>query len=179
MDISKIIKIGPSNVRELHQIARQTFIETFIEMNTSENMSEYLEKNLSCEKLAGEINNEDSEFYFALHSDAVVGYLKLNFGPAQTEPVKDHALEIERIYVLKTFHGSGIGQLLYQKAVQVAKDKSVDYIWLGVWEKNLRAIQFYNKNGFIEFGKHVFKLGSDEQTDIIMKLDLGTRNPNT
>ena len=98
--------------------------------------------------------------------------MKLNFGDSQTELKDNKALEIERIYVSKEFHGKSVGQLLYDKAIEVAKQKNVNYVWLGVWEENPRAISFYKKNGFVEFDKHIFKLGNDEQIDIMMKLNL-------
>jgi ribosomal protein S18 acetylase RimI-like enzyme len=104
--------------------------------------------------------------------DSVIGYLKINFGSAQTEPQEDKALEIERIYVVHHFHGKKIGQLLFEKAIQIAQQKKVTFVWLGVWEENHRAIQFYTKNGFEAFDKHIFVLGDDEQTDIMMKLTL-------
>jgi ribosomal protein S18 acetylase RimI-like enzyme len=72
--------------------------------------------------------------------------------------------------VLNTYFGKKVGQVLYQKALAVAKDLALKYLWLGVWEKNERAIQFYKKNGFIEFDQHIFKLGNDEQTDLLMRL---------
>ncbi|MNE41268.1 Protease synthase and sporulation negative regulatory protein PAI 1 [compost metagenome] len=81
-------------------------------------------------------------------------------------------MEIERIYVLRAFHGKKVGQILYEKALQIAEVLGLSFIWLGVWEKNLRAIQFYEKNGFVAFDKHIFKLGDDEQTDIMMKKEL-------
>jgi ribosomal protein S18 acetylase RimI-like enzyme len=56
--------------------------------------------------------------------------------------------------------------------MQVAKDINATHVWLGVWEKNPKAIRFYKKNGFVEFDKHIFKLGTDEQTDIMMKLQM-------
>ena len=102
----------------------------------------------------------------------VIGYLKLNFGDSQTELKDDKSAEIERIYVLQEYQGKKVGQLLYEKALQIANAYKADYIWLGVWEENPRAIQFYKKNGFTEFDKHIFKLGEDEQTDIMMKLSL-------
>ncbi len=172
MENYQILKVGVSDTQELLKIAKQTFLDTFSAMNTSENMAAYLESNFTYEKLAVEITNEHSEFYFVTHSDSVIGYLKLNYGPAQTELNKNNALEIERIYVLKEYQGLKIGQMLFEKALEVARLRGVDYIWLGVWEKNDKAIQFYKKNGFIEFGKHVFKLGADEQTDIMMKYSL-------
>src|SRR5690606_33664131 len=119
-----------------------------------------------------ELNDEKAEFYFAKTGNRIIGYLKLNFGAAQTELKNDNALEIERIYVLQEFHGKKAGQILFNKAIEIAKNKKVDFAWLGVWEENLRAINFYKKNGFTEFDKHIFKLGNDEQTDIMMKLKL-------
>jgi diamine N-acetyltransferase len=161
-----------NDIDQLQQIGRQTFSETFSEGNTEENMKKYLEEGFSVEKLTAELQNENSEFYFATVNGNVIGYLKLNFGPSQTELKDDKALEIERIYVLKEFHGKKVGQLLYEQAMQIAKQTDVDYVWLGVWEENPRAINFYKKNDFVEFDKHVFKLGDDEQTDIMMKLQL-------
>lgn len=115
---------------------------------------------------------ENSQFYFASLSNNILGYLKVNFGTAQTELEDVNALEIERIYVLKEFHGKQIGQLLYQKAIEIAKERDLNYVWLGVWENNQRAIRFYLKNGFVEFNRHLFKLGDEEQIDIMMKLNL-------
>lgn len=165
-------KVTLDDIDQLQKIGRQTFFETFAESNSEENMKEYLDNGFSAEKLHSELTNTNSEFYFALEEDTVIGYLKLNFGESQTELKDDKALEIERIYVLKEFHGKKVGQLLYDKAIQVATETKADYVWLGVWEENPRAIAFYKKNGFVEFDKHIFKLGNDEQTDIMMKLEL-------
>jgi ribosomal protein S18 acetylase RimI-like enzyme len=88
------------------------------------------------------------------------------------KPVGMDSHTIERIYVLKEFHGKNVGQILYEKAMQIARQSNANYVWLGVWEENARAINFYKKNGFVEFEKHIFKLGNDEQTDIMMKLQL-------
>ena len=104
--------------------------------------------------------------------DQTIGYLKVNFQQVQTELKDANSLEIERIYVLKEFHGQKVGQLLYQKAIQIAKSNMLKYVWLGVWDQNPRAINFYKKNGFIELDKHVFKLGNDEQTDLLMRLEI-------
>ena len=102
----------------------------------------------------------------------MLGYLKLNMGESQTELKDNDALEIERIYVLKDFHGKKVGQLLFDKAITIAKELQLAYVWLGVWEENKKALQFYTKNGFVEFDQHVFVLGDEAQTDIMMKLAL-------
>jgi ribosomal protein S18 acetylase RimI-like enzyme len=168
----KIKRVSSSDLTLLQNIGRQTFSETFSENNTEENMKKYLEEGFSVEKLTAELNNLDSEFYFASLENNVIGYLKINHGQSQTELKDERAMEIERIYVLKDFHGKNIGQLLYQKAIDIASVKKANYVWLGVWEENPRAINFYKKNGFVEFDKHIFVLGDDEQTDIMMSLEL-------
>ncbi|MET0944451.1 MAG: GNAT family N-acetyltransferase [Flavobacterium sp.] len=168
----EVKRITINELAQLQKIGRQTFQETFSDSNSEENMKSYLENGFSTEKLTSELNNKDSEFYFAILENNAIGYLKVNFGASQTELKDSKALEIERIYVSKEFHGKKVGQLLYDKAIEIARQKNSEYVWLGVWEENLRAIKFYTKNGFVEFDKHIFKLGNDEQTDIMMKLKL-------
>jgi len=168
----KIRKITTNDTNKLQKIGKLTFAETFASENSEENMKEYLEKGFSTDKIETELANENSEFYFAELKGKTIGYLKVNFGQSQTEIKDENALEIERIYVLKEFHGKKVGQILYEKAIELAKEKNADYIWLGVWEQNPRAIRFYEKNGFVALDKHIFKLGNDEQTDIIMKRKL-------
>lgn len=167
-----IVAINLSDLKDLQKIGRQTFSDTFSDGNTSDDMEKYLDKKFSIEQLTLELNNSESVFYFAKIAGEVVGYLKLNFGAAQTESNLDSAVEIERIYVYKEFFGKKVGQVLYNTALEIAKKKEAEYIWLGVWEENPRAIRFYEKNGFVEFDKHMFVLGDDAQTDIMMKLKL-------
>ena len=172
MEKIDIVRVIPDDIEQLKKIGRQTFSETFSANNTEENMRKYLDEGFSPEKLSAEIMDENAEFYFAKLDAQIIGYLKLNTGQSQTELKDEKALEIERIYVLKEFHGKNVGQILYEKAIEVAKQHNADYMWLGVWEENPRAINFYKKNGFVEFDKHIFKLGEDDQTDIMMKLQL-------
>lgn len=172
MEKIEVKRVALSDIDKLQAIGRQTFFETFSAENTEEDMQKYLNEGFSLEKLTAELSDPNSEFYFALLDGRAVGYLKLNYGSSQTELKDNEALEIERIYVLKEFHGKKVGQLLYDKAMQVARHINASYVWLGVWEKNPRAISFYRKNGFVEFDKHIFRLGNDEQTDIMMKRPL-------
>jgi len=165
-------KISIQDINELQKIGKLTFSETFSSENSEENMKEYLKNGFSIEKIESELTDKNAEFYFTELEGKAIGYLKINVGESQTEIKNKNALEIERIYVLKEFHGKKVGQILYEKAIELAKEKNMEYVWLGVWEKNPRAIRFYEKNGFVEFNKHVFKLGDDEQTDIMMKLEL-------
>lgn len=168
MENIDIKKATINDLSQLQKIGRDTFSQTFSTENGEENMTKYLEESFSSEKLTAELNSE-ADFYFAILENKIIGYLKLNFGQSQTEIKDDKALEIERIYVLQEYHGKKVGQLLYAKALDIATEFAAEYIWLGVWEENHKAISFYKKNGFIAFDKHIFKLGNDEQIDIMMK----------
>jgi ribosomal protein S18 acetylase RimI-like enzyme len=161
-----------ANIDELQKISRDTFFETFAHSTSEENMRHYLENNFSKEQLSKEIEREHSVFYFAKLENAVIGYLKINYSGAQTELNDQKSLEVERIYIGKEFYGKGVGQLLLDFALQIAKQQEMVYVWLGVWEENHRAIQFYLKNGFITFDKHVFMLGEEVQNDFMMKVEL-------
>jgi len=167
-----IKKVDASLLKELQDIGKKTFYETFAETNTKEDMEKYLNQSFSLQKLHKEILNTESSFYLATINGEEAGYLKVNWGKAQTESHNLHAFEIERIYVLSQYHGKEIGQAMYDKALNIAKNMNVKYVWLGVWEENPKAIRFYEKNGFTAFDKHSFFVGDDEQTDILMKLQI-------
>ncbi|MDH5474497.1 MAG: GNAT family N-acetyltransferase [Cyclobacteriaceae bacterium] len=172
MENIEIRKITIKDIDQLLKIGKQTFIETYSSDNTEKNMKKYMEEGFSTKKMKTELTDKNAEFYFAEFEGNVIGYLKLNVRLSQTVQVNENALEVERIYVLKDFHRKKIGQLLIEKAIEVSEQRKVDFIWVGVWEKNPRAIQFYEKNGFVEFDKHKFNLGDDEQIDIMMKMKL-------
>lgn len=167
-----IRKATISDLEIIQEISKQTFIETFATVNTPENMANYVRENFNPEQIASEINNRESAFYLPSLENEIIGYMKLNFGDAQTEKQKENNLEIHRIYVLQAFHGKKIGQLLLDEAIKIAQQTGVESIWLGVWEENQRALQFYSKNGFVEFDKHIFTLGNDVQTDLLMRLEM-------
>jgi len=107
----------------LQEIGKLTFLETFSAVNTEENMRKYLQEGFSIEKLTSELYDQNSEFYFAENGQKAIAYLKLNYGEAQTELKDPHTVEIERIYVLKAYQGKGIGPLLFDKAIKIAKTK--------------------------------------------------------
>jgi len=169
-------KVTSEDVEQLQKISIKTFYETFASSNTEADMQKYLDENFSKIRLIAELINPNSEFYFAILDNEIIGYLKINFGASQTELKDEKALEIERIYVLQKFHGQKIGQILYEKAISIAQQKKLEYVWLGVWEENPRAISFYKKNNFVEFDQHIFRLGDDEQVDIMMKKALESVN---
>lgn len=160
------------DIGTLRDFSYRTFFETFADMNTPDNMDSYLNKSFAIEKLRAELFNENSSFYFLYCDKKLAGYLKLNEASVQTDIHDKKSLEIERIYVLKDFQGKGFGRYLMDRAISIATLRKKEYIWLGVWEKNEKAICFYKKKGFYKIGTHSFFIGDDEQTDYIMRRDL-------
>lgn len=165
----KLVKLHLENLEELIEISQGTYKDTFSSENTPENMELYLQDSLNKNSLEKELMNCNSEFYFSKSENVTTGYLKINFGDAQTDIKETNGMELERIYVLKKFQGLHIGQFLLDNTIQIATKRDLDYVWLGVWEKNVKAIGFYEKNGFKIIGSHPFKMGNEMQTDNIMK----------
>lgn len=170
MESIQIEPITFAELPQLQQLAQQTFEDAFAWANSPENFQSYISWAFSLSKLSDELQQPYSEFYFAKWEGIPIGYLKLNFGPAQKTVQDNKSLEIERIYVLEKYHGKHVGQALMDKARSVAMENGMDYLWLGVWDKNFRAMRFYERNGFVVFDSHVFVLGDEEQVDVLMRL---------
>ena len=172
MNEMEVYQVQKADLLALQEISRQSFFDTFGAVNTDEDMNHYLEVNLSMEQLTLELSNPSTSFYFAKNGKEILAYLKLNEAEAQTENREVSSMEIERVYVRKEYQNRGVGQFLLDFSIERTKDKQLKLIWLGVWEHNVSAIRFYERNQFQLFGKHSFILGSDEQTDLLMELHL-------
>lgn len=157
---------------DLKTIAQTTFIDTYQQHNPPQLMQDYIAKHFSIEQLTQEIQNPNCQFYFAEKSGKVVGYTKLNYNDAQTEPNLSNSIEIERIYANKEFHGQGIGYFLMNEVKRIAQTNNYSFVWLAVWENNPKAIAFYERNGFYAFGNKVFMFADDPQNDIMMRFDV-------
>ncbi|MCY8346171.1 GNAT family N-acetyltransferase [Bacillus haynesii] len=164
----KIKKCTLEDLHKLQEIGYETFNETFKDQNSPENMKAYLDKAFNLKQLEKELSNRSSQFFFVYVSNEIAGYLKVNTDEAQSEKMDGESLEIERIYIKNNFQNHGLGKYLFNKAVEIAKERNKKKIWLGVWEKNENAIAFYKKMGFVQTGAHSFYMGDDEQTDLIM-----------
>ncbi len=171
MNVS-IEKCKQKDIHILQEISIQTFTDTFKEQNSPENLKAYLDRAFNLEQLETEITNPSSEFYFIYHGEELAGYLKVNIDKAQTERIAEEALEIERIYICSQFKKSGLGNYLMDKAEEIAIGRKKKLIWLGVWEQNENALNFYKKRGFVQTGAHSFYMGDEEQTDFIMSKSL-------
>lgn len=151
-----------SDAALLAELGAKTFQDTFAADNTPENMVAYIETAFGPAVQAAELNRETSLFLIAESDDEAIGYARLRW--------KDtHTVELQRIYVLNVWMGHGVGGALMEACLQEAETRGFATIWLGVWEHNPRAVAFYKKWGFEQVGTHVFHLGDDPQTDLIMQ----------
>lgn len=164
----RLKKCAHEDLTLLQEISKETFYETFYDQNAPESIEAYLEEAFKPDRLERELSNPMSDFYVVEVDGEAAGYLKVNADDAQTERMGTDSLEIERIYIRKRFHKRGLGQYLMNKAIEVASDRHKKKVWLGVWEKNEGAIAFYRKMAFVQTGTHVFRLGDEKQTDLIM-----------
>ncbi|HEX5167527.1 MAG TPA: GNAT family N-acetyltransferase [Cyclobacteriaceae bacterium] len=164
-----IRKAGVDDVEVIQKFGTKTFWESFGKFNTHENMNFYIEKSFSYEQIMRELVELETEFHLAYVDQRIAGYTKIHFNKSVDRLKSDKALEIERIYVDREFHGKNLGKVLLDKCFEIAEAKGMNVVWLGVWEHNPRAIAFYQKWGFEKFGEHVFMLGTDAQNDWLMK----------
>lgn len=168
----QIKEINIAYDEKLLAFSKENFEHTYAHLNTPENMKLYLESEFTEEAFAQELANPDCAFYTAMDGDQLVGYYKLNFNEAQSEPDYPNSAELARIYVHPDYKGQHIGKQMIRHALQEAKNRQTDYLWLGVWEKNMAARSFYAQLGFEPIGDHVFYLGNDAQRDLILKRGL-------
>lgn len=169
------ITIRPCTTTDLNTLQRiglETFDETFRTMNSQETMDKYLQEAFNKKKLLAELKNKNCHFYFLYAVNELAGYLKINDALAQSDVNDSDSIEIERIYIKQEYKGKKLGKKLMNFALQLAIEMKKNYVWLGVWEKNVNAISFYTKMGFYEAGRHSFRMGNELQDDLIMKRTL-------
>lgn len=165
-------KCTSSDLEELIDISKTTFINAFEKDNDPEDFRTYIASAFDAKTIKSQLDNPDSTFYFVFNDEQLTGYFKLNVNEAQTDIKSEDAVELERIYVLEKFQGQQIGKLMLIEAKRLATEKDKKYIWLGVWENNHNAIRFYQKHDFTKFATHPYFVGTDEQTDWLLKCAL-------
>lgn len=163
----QIKKATIDDIDLLYIIGSKTFIETYENQNTSENLKKYLEEKFNRKQILDEIQAPETIFLLVELENDIIGYAKMRVNLAENTDIK--SLEIERIYIIKNYHGQKYGADLMQKCIDIALENNYESLWLGVWEHNPKAIKFYHQWGFEIVGTHKFQLGDDAQTDFLMK----------
>lgn len=154
----------------LAMLEARTFRDTFSDVYDPHDLEQFLATKKSLAAITAEFNQPGTQYFLLLHEGQEAGFIKLNLhrqpdnGSLLPEPV----MEVEKIYVLNTFFGKGFGKILMEHAVAVAKENFVRTLWLGVWEHNHRALAFYNKEGFSQFGEHNFSVGKQMDRDLLL-----------
>ena len=158
----------PQDLESLRQLARETYDDAFRSLNRPEVMDAYLAEAFEPARVAAELANPASEFWFLFLGGELAGYLKVNDAPAQSDLNDPRSLEVERIYVRRAHKGRGLGRRLMEHAESLARTRGRSTLWLGVWERNAEAIAFYRRLGFRRTGAHTFRMGDEVQSDFIM-----------
>jgi GNAT superfamily N-acetyltransferase len=169
-----IRKAAIEDAEMLTDLAYKTFWDAFHDhpKNAPDDLADYMAKAFNIEQLQTEIADENSIFLVAEIENEPAGYARLiidstEHGISATKPI-----ELNRLYSRQEFLGKGVGARLMEECFALAKNLNCDAMWLGVWEFNPRAQRFYEKYGFRKVGKHVFLLGSDPQTDLLMQKEI-------
>jgi ribosomal protein S18 acetylase RimI-like enzyme len=157
------------DARLIADISHKTFYETFAAQNSREDMDKFLNQQFTKGKLIMEVGARSNIFLLAYDEGEVAGYVKLRDDRVPLSMGNVTALEVARIYAMTNKIGKGVGSLLMQSCIDIAKERNKEWLWLGVWEKNQRAIGFYTKWGFEKFDETDFLLGDDLQRDWLMK----------
>lgn len=168
----KIRQANETDAALIASLSRETFYDTFAEHNTPEDMELFMEQQFSTPELMNEVVDSSNLFFLAFHEDEPAGYIKLK--PSGHTDLIDtgKAIEISRVYARKSMIGKGVGKAMMMYAVQYASINHYKTIWLGVWEHNKRAIDFYRSFGFQKFSEHDFILGKDVQRDWLMRKEV-------
>lgn len=173
MENIRLIHADASHASLLAKLALDTFCESFEKVNNPADFWAYVNEAFHAAQIETEINEPGSQYILAYVNDALAGYARVR----QSNEVDDQfpgkkTLELQRIYASEKFIGKGVGKALMDYCLELARKQDAEIMWLGVWEHNHRAQSFYKKLGFEQFSSHVFMLGKDAQTDILMKLNI-------
>lgn len=156
----------------LSELGANTFYDAFAKDNTPENIDSYIKESFSPEIQLNELSQPKMIFLIAESENIPVGYAQLILDSRDESIKGTKPMEIRRIYASQEYIGKGVGKELMSASMREAKQRGCNCIWLGVWEKNQRAIDFYRKWNFKDVGTHRFKLGDDLQKDLVMELEL-------
>jgi len=161
-------RAAPADAARLASFAATAFTDTFAAQNTAEDMVAYLATAFGEPIQRAELTDPQCTVFLAERDGEIVGYAMLRDGPTPACVTDPSAIEIARLYAGQRWIGAGIGALLMQRCLVEAASRGRRTIWLGVWERNVRAIGFYQRWQFSIVGSQAFQLGNDRQNDRVM-----------
>jgi ribosomal protein S18 acetylase RimI-like enzyme len=152
---------------QLASFAASTFNETFGHLYKEEDLSSHLEEKCSVDSFATSFEHGDNVI-LAYDGDELVGYCKIGDVGLPVAHPPTSSQEIHRIYVRRKYQGSGLGQELLKRALATKRLQDASLVYLGVWEENDRAKQFYYKNGFLPVGRYLYPVGQQVDNEMIL-----------
>lgn len=159
-----------TDVPAVDRIFRDTFCETFAHLYRREDLDAFLSK-FTTDAWLAEVADPAFAFRIAEAGGEPVGYVKLGPLTLPAEP-KGKPFELKQFYLLKPWHGSGAAAQLMDWALEEARDRGAEELYLSVYTDNHRAKRFYERYGFVEYGPYAFMVGEQADEDVIMKLEL-------
>lgn len=158
-------RLGEADLLALRQISIDTFVENYAHLNDPMAFQQHLDRTFAPEQLLAELNDPQIDYFFAENEGQPIGFLKLAYpSPMEHAPLFD-CLELVRIYVRPSYQKWGIGKLFLEKTIEMARIYGAYGIWLGVWQKNTKAQEWYQRQGFRKVAAHTFMLGDEAQED--------------
>jgi len=174
--VSEIIirQATPEDAKLLTDLAYTTFWDAFAHhpKNAPDDLNHYMRQAFNQEQITAELADARNIFLLADIDGEVVGYAKIIIDNIEPGITAERPIELSRLYSHQKHLGQGVGQTLMDACFERARAEDRDVMWLGVWEYNPRAQRFYEKNEFRIVGSHVFLLGKDAQTDLLMQKEL-------
>jgi ribosomal protein S18 acetylase RimI-like enzyme len=166
-------RAGAADAELLAELGARLFREAFAADNRPDDMALHLAVTFGPELQRRELADPALAYFVAEEDGRAVGYTLVREGSAPACVAGPDPIQLHRIYVERAAQGSGAAAALMAAAVAEARRRGGSTLWLGVWERNARAIRFYEKHGFRDVGSAAFHLGRDEQRDRVMCRDLG------
>lgn len=164
-----IRRAKPDDAAIVAELGSRTFTDTFASDNTLEDMAAFLAATFGPELQRREIEDPAVTVLIAEREGRPVAYAMIRESDVPGCVSGAAPVELARFYVDRAEHGRGIAAQLMAHVLEAAAARGARTLWLGVWERNARAIAFYRKLGFVDVGSHDFVLGSDVQTDRLMQ----------
>ncbi len=167
-----IIKATIIDIDKICSIGAQTFTDAYASNNTKEDLETYINKSFAPATILSELETVGTSYYLCFDDELLIGYLKLNFNAECEAFQASNVMELQRIYVIKEFYKRKAGAHMMQFAINKGISLNYNYIWLGVWKENHRALPFYFRWGFETIGERLFQVGNKVYDDYYLRLNL-------
>lgn len=143
-----IRKATSADASDLADLAKVTYAETFAKEYPPGKLELFLSENFAVEKIRNELKDKNVLYFLAEESSTPVGYAKLVQNSVPSDIALSEPIELERLYILQNWHGSGLANKFMNICISEAQQLASKTLWLAVWEHNSRAKAFYSREGF-------------------------------